>query len=444
MLPPFATKYLQTRAVLGPWEISGCQGTGFSGAVVIPALAEYGNLFDTLRSLAANPLKYLARFLVLVVVNHREDAEANDKEDNYETLKRLAADDPELAPLRLAWVDAASPGREMPAKGGGVGLARKIGLDLALSRLAFGKESPLLVCLDADTLVEPNYLPVIAGHFRRSGGGGAVIPFRHRAAATPSGQEAIERYELFLRSYVLGLSLAGSPYAFHTVGSAMACTVEAYVRMGGMNRRPAAEDFYFLQQLHRTAGVEELHGTTVHPSPRPSHRVPFGTGRSISRTLLGESDAIMFYHPDCYRILGEWLQVMNGNPCMDAAPLMAEAAAVSPHIEEYLEISGFPCAWERLQKNSRGAEPLLSAFHGWFDALRTMKLIHHLSATHLPRCGPEKGVPPLLERAGLDRVTGVAGQLALLRRIQNGEGDQCHHQPAADGAQQRPATGLGL
>jgi hypothetical protein len=444
MLPPNVTKYLQTRAVQGPWEISGCNGTGFSGAVVIPALAEYGNLFDTLGSLAANPPEYLDRFLVLVVVNHREDAEANDKEDNYETLRRLTVGDPELSPLRLAWVDAATPGKVMPAKGGGVGLARKIGLDLALARLAFGKGRPLLVCLDADTLVEPSYLPVIAAHFRFSSGGGAVIPFRHRPGATPAGQEAIERYELFLRSYVLGLSLAGSPYAFQTVGSAMACSAEAYVRMGGMNRRPAAEDFYFLQQLHRTAGVEELRGTTVHPSARPSHRVPFGTGRSISRTLLGESSAIMFYHPDCYRILGEWLQVVAGNRCSDAFPLMAKAAAVSPHLQGYLEVSGFPCAWERLRNNNRSSETLLSAFHGWFDALRTMKLIHHLSATHLPRCGPEEGVPPLLERAGLERVTGVAGQLALLRRIQNGDGDQRHHQPAADGAQQWPANGLGL
>ena len=315
-------------------------------------------------------------------------------------------------------------------------MARKIGLDLALSRLALGNESPLLACLDADTLVEPNYLPVIAAHFRRSIGGGAVIPFRHRSAATQAGQEAIERYELFLRSYVLGLSLAGSPYAFHTVGSAMACTAEAYIRMGGMNRRPAAEDFYFLQQLHRTAGVEQLHGTTVHPSPRPSHRVPFGTGRSISRTLMGESDAIMFYHPDCYRILGEWLQVVAGSLCMDASAMMAEAAAVSPHLQGYLEISGFPCAWERLRINNRGSQPLLSAFHGWFDALRTMKLIHHLSATILPRCGPEEAVPPLLERAGLKIPDRITGGLEPLRRMQNAEGDQLRHQLAAADAQQ--------
>jgi len=421
MISTVLAKYLQTRAVLGPWKISGRTGTGFSGAVVIPALAEYDNLFDTLRSLAANPPEYLARFLIIVVVNNREDAEASDREDNRQTLARLAEGEPELASLRLAWVDAASTGLETPARGGGVGLARKIGLDLALSRLEFARQSPLLICLDADTLVEPSYLPVLVDHFKRSLRGGAVIPFQHRTGTTPGEREAIERYELFLRSYVLGLSLAGSPYAFHTVGSAMACTAEAYIRMGGMNRRQAAEDFYFLQQLHRTTGVEKLRGTIVYPSPRPSHRVPFGTGRSISRYLQGEKGAIMFYHPECFAILEKWLKTVTGNAYKLASGLMAEAASVSPSLEEYLEISGFPTSWERLRRNHAGKDPLLTAFHGWFDALKTMKLIHHLSSTHLPRCAPDEGVIPLLKWGGQEIPEGGAGRLSLLRWIQNGE-----------------------
>ena len=387
---------------------------------MIPSLAESGHLFATLHSLTANPPDLLARFLILVVVNHREDGLSVDKEDNYQTLIRLASGDPELAQLHLAWVDAASPGLEMPAKGGGVGFARKIGLDLALPRLDFTDKSPLLISLDADTLVEPSYLPALADHFRLSKKGGAVIPFRHRPGSTPAEQVAIDRYELFLRSYVLGLALAGSPYAFHSVGSAMACTADAYMRMGGMNRRPAAEDFYFLQQLHRTAGVEQLRGTTVHPSARPSHRVPFGTGRSISRTLLEDSAAITFYQPKCFRVLNAWLEAVSGNPERNACSIAAEAASISPHLAGFLEIAGFTGIWEKLRKNHISSETLRSAFHGWFDGLRTMKLIHHLSAGPFPRCEPEEALPPLLEWSGLEMVNGITGQLALLRRIQNG------------------------
>jgi hypothetical protein len=54
-----------------------------------------------------------------------------------------------------------------------------------------------------------------------------VIPFCHQQGDTPEEDQAIRRYELFLRAYVLGLARAGSPCAFHTVGSAMACTAEA-------------------------------------------------------------------------------------------------------------------------------------------------------------------------------------------------------------------------
>lgn len=420
MLQSPLTKYLQTRAIQGPWRIAGCTETGFTGAVVIPALAESAHLFATLRSLAANPPELLARFLVLMVVNHREDAPQGDKEDNYKTLKRLDTVGPELAPLRLAWVDAASQGFEMPAKAGGVGFARKIGLDLALSRLDFSGQSPLLISLDADTLVEHSYLPAIGSHFRHTGCGGAVIPFCHRPGESLEQQTAIDRYELFLRSYVLGLALAGSPYAFHTVGSAMACTASAYIRMGGMNRRPAAEDFYFLQQLHRTAGVEKLRGTLVHPSPRPSHRVPFGTGRSISRSLWEDANTVMFYQPECFHILGDWLKTATGSPNREAGAMLADAAAISPHLAGYLESTGFSGVWENLRKNHREAEALRSAFHGWFDGLKTMKLIHHLSAATFPRCEPEEALPPLLGWAGLERVTGIAGQLALLRNIQNG------------------------
>ncbi|HEY6008810.1 MAG TPA: glycosyltransferase family 2 protein, partial [Geobacteraceae bacterium] len=278
MTSPSVTAYLRSRGGTGPWTIDGSRADGFAGAVVIPAYAEGDNLFATLASLARNPPELLSGFLTLVVINNRPDAPVADREDNLTTLRRLAALRG-LTSLQLGWVDAATTGRELPP-GGGVGVARKIGLDLALGRLAFDGPDPLLVCLDADTLVRPDYLPAIVAHFAAHPGGGAIIPFCHQAGETTGHDEAIVRYELFLRSYVLGLALAGSPYAFHTVGSAMACRASAYVRMGGMNRRVAGEDFYFLQQLHRTVGVAPLTGTVVFPSARSSHRVPFGTGRS--------------------------------------------------------------------------------------------------------------------------------------------------------------------
>ncbi len=417
-IPVQIKKYLDSRGVKGPWRISGHADGKFTGAVVIPALAESGTLPETLNSLARNPQTLLSRFLVLVVVNHRTDAEPADKDDNFRQLKSLQEKNCLCSSINLAWVDAASPGKEMPGKGGGVGLARKIGFDLALTRIDYDQGDPLLVALDADTLVRSDYLQALVNHFSEATAGGAVIHFRHRETGSPPNDEAIRHYELFLRCYVQGLARAGSPYAFHTVGSAMACRAGAYVKAGGMNTRSAGDDFYFLQQLLRTSGVAQVEGTIVYPSARSSHRVPFGTGRSVGRLLSDGEEAVLFYRTECFQMLGEWLAHVANNVDRPGLEIHARSRDISIHLHEYLDQIGFPDVWEKLRRASRGAAGLATAFHGWFDGLKTMKLIHHLSAGPYPRSRPDAAVPGLLQWAGLECPAGVEKQLALLRSVQ--------------------------
>lgn len=419
MAPQTVRKYLATRSAAGPWKIEGCDRRDFSGAVVIPALDEEDSLFDTLRSLERNPGELLSRFLVLVVVNHRADADESDKEANLRTLRKLAgASFPSLQP---AWIDAATSGREMPTKSGGVGLARKIGFDLALSRLDYSGAPPLLVSLDADTLVRPDYLAALLRHFEAAREGGAVIPFLHQKGETPEQNQAIEHYELFLRHYVLGLSLAGSPYSFHTIGSAMAFRAESYVRAGGMNRRRAGEDFYFLQQLAKTSGVATLKGTVVHPSARSSHRTPFGTGRCIARVLAGEKEAIRFYRPECFRLLGAWLALAAKEWRTPGFAVLEKSRDLSEYLAGYLNRLDFPVVWGRLQKNHRSREAFMAGFHGWFDGLKTLRLIHHLCAGPLPGAGREEVLHGLLQWAGLDGDGDATRRLERLREHQTEE-----------------------
>ena len=421
MIPNHVRKYLDSRGYTGPLGISGPESGHCLGAIVIPSLAESGSLLATLRSLAGNSPDLLSRFLVLVVVNHRTDASFADKNDNHLTLRLLGENMASLAPLRLAWVDAASPGMELPAQGGGVGLARKIGFDLSLTRLAYENSDPLLVALDADTLVRPDYLSALVGHFRKTAAGGAVIPFCHQDGGSARHNRAILRYELFLRCYVLGLSRAGSPYAFHTVGSAMACTAGAYVRAGGMSGRVAGEDFYFLQQLQKTSGVARVAGTVVYPSARASHRVPFGTGRSVGRILSGEEGAVLFYQHECFRLLGEWLACVADGIDRTGKEVHALSRDISGHLYEYLDCIRFVDVWEKLRCTNRDRSSLRNAFHCWFDGLKTMKLVHHLSAACYPRSEPGEVVPRLFAWAGLQRLEGPEDQLALLRGLQAGE-----------------------
>ena len=416
--PPYITAYLNKRNAGTTWMLNDIPSRRFAGAIVIPSLAEADNLPLTLESLSRNPVELLERFAILIVINQRADTCEADTANNLETLNNLPEWKQQFGLNNLFWVDAASIGRELPPKQG-VGLARKIGLDLALRHLDYSDNDPLLICLDADTLVQPDYLPALTRHFECTAAGGAAIPYRHRPAAEPVGQAAIDRYELFLRSYVLGLELAGSPYAFHTVGSAMACRASAYVASGGMNRRLAGEDFYFLQQVHKTSGVVPLSGTVVHPSPRSSHRVPFGTGRAVGDMLADGEQRLLFYQPVVFSLVGEWLACVAENPRADAQELLRRAAAISPVLHDVMEQAGFRDSWESLKKNNREGTKMTAAFHGWFDAFRTMRLIHELSDRTYPRITPEEAVAPLLVSAGQTAPNAVSGQLELLRRLQN-------------------------
>ncbi len=414
-LPVAVQRYLDKRPVKGSWALDG-EGRGdFAGAVVIPSLAEGDSLFATLQSLGTNPSQLLARFLVIIVVNHGEHASAADRMQNDIDLARLV-DLAERSGLCLAWIDAASHGREIPAKQAGVGFVRKLGMDLALSSLNWA-EDPLLVCLDADTLVETNYLQSIVAHFRQSTLGAAVLPYRHQAGADATQQNAIDRYELFLRSYVYGLRLAGSPCAFNTVGSAIACRASAYLRCGGMNCRKAAEDFYFLQKLAKTDGVDLLTGTTVYPEPRVSERVPFGTGRSMGRLLDGDAQAVLFYPADAFRVLSEWLSVVEEKLSDDAGTLLTHADRISPVLAAYLEQAGWRTIWPQLQSTHQNKARRLHAFHGWFDGFRTMRLIHILCDNGLYRSKSEEVLAEYFKWGGRVCPGSLTGMLEELRLV---------------------------
>lgn len=416
MKPEPLAAYLAARSAKGPWTLDLDSGKNLPGAIVIPALAELAMLPLLLDSLAADSTLPQSGLAVVFVVNNRTDASSEEKENNLLSLDYLQSRRNAL-PFPLGLIDAASPGFELPIKDGGVGLARKLGHDLLLPFLDFSQSDPVIISLDADTVVRPGYAGAIMDHFRSASAGGAVIDFEHLPAEGEMEKRAIERYELFLRCYVAGLSFAGSPYAFHTVGSAMACRASAYLKCGGMNRRQAGEDFYFLQSLAKTSGVAPVRGTTIYPSPRRSARVPFGTGRAMSMMLEGET-AIQFYRPECYTLLKEWLELAMNACSSGSGDLFEQGKLLSADLGSFLEGQKFTDAWRKFLKQHSSPEALESAFHSWFDAFRTMKLFHYLAETKFPRGEPEAVANSFPEAWGEPGIS-LGERLEYLRMVQS-------------------------
>lgn len=422
MLPEAVSSYLSKRAVIGPWILDLENDQKYPGAIVIPSLAESAWLPQTLDSLVSDITLAKSSLAVIFVINNRLDATAEERHDNQLSLKYLREARARL-PFRLGIVDASSLGLELPLKEGGVGLARKLGHDLLLPFLHYSNVDPIIISLDADTLVKPGYAAAVVNHFRSSSKGGAVIHFEHLPAKSEVEERAIERYELFIRCYVAGLEYAGSPYAFHTVGSAMACRASAYLKCGGMNRRRAGEDFYFLQSLAKTSGVVQVKGTVVYPSPRRSTRVPFGTGRAVGLLLDEEPGAVLFYRQESYILLKKLLQMaMDG--CMTRDFDLPEKVRIcSGELGAFLAEQGFSKTWSGFLRQHSTPEKLATAFHGWFDAFRTLKLFHFIADSGMSRMEPENVLSYFPEAWGAADLS-PAERLQFLRRAQGG--DSCY------------------
>ena len=249
--------------------------------VIIPVFND-PDIFATLDSLCCCSVMNI-KAGVLIVVNHSEVCPQEIKTRNIglsDTLKRYVRDR-QTDRLRFEVVEAF----DLPAKYAGVGLARKIAMDLSAAFFyRNGRIDAPILSLDADTWVEPNYLEEVVRYFQEKSVAGVSIAYAHRleeADMTVQAREAIMKYELYLRYYRLALEYTGHPHAYHCIGSAFAVRTLDYVAQGGMNKRQAGEDFYFLQKLIATGRYATLQSTQVYPSPRFSGRTPFGTGQAV-------------------------------------------------------------------------------------------------------------------------------------------------------------------
>ncbi|MBQ9804713.1 MAG: glycosyltransferase [Lentisphaeria bacterium] len=329
----------------------------FSCAVVIPAYDEAANLPAALDALEQAAAAARIAPAVIVVVNHPPGTADTA---SLELLKLLA--DRRVFTIYL------------PELAGGVGAARKAGMDAFCAAVPPEKlEQTAIFSLDADTLVAPEYFLHVLPEVLR--GGGVALDFAHRPADNAARQQAIDRYEAYLRRYRDKLRDAGSPYAFFTIGSAFAVRGDAYIRAGGMKVREAGEDFYFLQAVAKTSGVRSLDGAVVFPSPRTSHRVPFGTGPAVAALLAGKPlDEI----PDrAFEMLKQVLAQADGDDKLaDPAEFLGRVPEMAA---EFFRQEHFETVWKKVLQNlphRQGAA--VRAFHEWFDGLKTLRFLHQI------------------------------------------------------------------
>ena len=375
----------------------------FGHALQIPAYGETESLFATLASVPEGPS---GEVLIVLVLNARADSPrevhaangiARERITTAASASRVPSPGEPVSVFslprgKLVLIDRALPGHLLP-EGQGVGLARKIGCDFLLRLYAAGRlDSPWIHCTDADTLLPNDYFDQLFGRDDPEEAA-AIYFFEHRFEEDPTLAEAARLYEISLRYYVLGLAWAGSPYAYQSMGSCLAIRPQAYAKVRGFPRKNAAEDFYVLDKLAKVGRIARLTGAPLQLEGRISTRVPFGTGKALSDLVTKRRglESFRLYHPAVFAHLAAWLGVLSAiaRSGGNMEKPLGQLPEQSPYFRSDLlqDALGAMGAFEAVREatgKSKDSATLLRHLHTWFDAFRTLKLLHALRDGGLP------------------------------------------------------------
>lgn len=367
--------------------------------VVVPALAESDTLPSFVESLTEAEKRCDWSVELVVVVNNSTEASEERVADNRQTLdylQKLSLEFPVHA------LDYATGDRALEADRAGVGLARRIGLDVALSRLARSSpERSYLICCDADCRVNSQYLQGIIEEMERAPEARAgVCRYEHEIPDDRQKAEMMAEYELWLRYVSLGLAVAKSPYTYHDIGSTLVFTAEGYALADGFSRRKALADFETIQKIVKIDGrpcVKHLQTPKITTSSRESDRVARGTGAAMQERE-GTDKHFPFQPARAFEYLREFAESVSAgfSDGIDQWTGRLEPSLVA-FLEEY---SG----WEHLDKirsNSSSRSQFEAGVFTYVDRLKQMRYANRIARQSEP-VEPSRQMERLLEYAPLE------------------------------------------
>ncbi|GHT61003.1 hypothetical protein AGMMS50239_11010 [Bacteroidia bacterium] len=281
--------------------------------------------------------------------------------------------------LTPVWVE------NLPGHQTGAGLPRKLGMDEAI-RHFHGDKSGILVSLDADCLVEKNYLIEIYWHFKEYGLNSATIAFHHPVEnldeADPLRQATVQ-YEMYLHYYRSALEYCGYPYPYFTIGSAFAVTAETYTKAGGMGKQQSGEDFYFLQKVFPLGKTQFIDTTCVYPAARTSDRVPFGTGPALQKMLNENTTVKMTYRFEAFKSLKMLFDHLDSLFKQPAGIIETFTKNLPEYLSLFLQEDGFTEKMAEINQHTATLPNFRKRFFNYFNAFKIVKYLNFVHPDYL-------------------------------------------------------------
>ena len=163
------------------------------------------------------------------------------------------------------------------------------------------------------------------------------------------------------------------------MGSAMICDKNAYVSIGGMPKKKATEDFYFLQELAKYCGVHTIKKILVFPSSRSESRVYLGTGYRMIETKKGFKVNSLSYSEQAFSYLKKWLKIGTSSWKLNLTELLTKTTDVNMQLTNYIIKENIEMIWPKLQNTSSTEFHFINQFHRWFDGLKTIRFLKYFT-----------------------------------------------------------------
>ena len=271
--------------------------------VIVPARNEEGSLPATLDGFAAQqdlggkPLDR-GSFEIILLLNNCADASAEVARAWQDKHKEVA----------LCIVE-----KTLSPKNAHVGMARRLLMDTAWSRLRGRPRTCGILSTDSDTLVAPDWIAQNLRALERGADAvGGVIELKSgELDQLPEGarraylqDREFQRMQAELEDLID--PQAGDPWPRHVMhfGASLACTPAIYERAGGLPRVKALEDMAFVDALYRIdARLRHEPGVRVFTSSRLDGRAKIGLSSQL-RTWQKSSEAGKPQRAPC----SAWLQ----------------------------------------------------------------------------------------------------------------------------------------
>lgn len=190
----------------------------------------------------------------------------------------------------------------------------------------------------------------------------------------------------------------------------MAVRNSVYQKSGGMNRRKAGEDFYFLHKIFPLGNFHSLNSACVCPSPRSSLRVPFGTGSIINKVLF-HNHKITAFNPQSFEDFKTFNQQVT--ELFDTVSFSDWVHTQPVTIQSFLDLYNSAEKILEIKCNSASVSSFKKRFYSWFNGLMTLQYFHFCRDHFYADIGLSEATQYLFQKAGLN-TTGLSSHKEML------------------------------